>query len=1174
MQGLQAVDRLQKALEAASSGLDKLQAAFRKLTAPVLRPRLDTSRLETDLRRLDAAFQRPRVIRARLELEAPRSLPAVTQRVLQQATAAPGQPALPPAGGTTSPLLATAAGTALGRGVMAGDMPQQINRLVGALNDNTEAQRKRFAAATGPARFEPPIEQARIPGTNRVETLRTLPNNAPYQFRGAGGGGGGRGPGSGSTLPSANPPDPGRQFQKAAAGAGLLDSSLLRLSAAYLGADQAARQLQQTVAATFERSTAETRLRAVTAAYGEYYQAQQLAAEGAKKFNLGTTESETQFAQLYARLRPVGLQLTEIRDVYEGYATAARLAGATNAEFNNTLTQLVQGIGSGALRGDELRSVLEQAPALAQALAKELDTTVGGLKKLGEQGAISTTAVVKALQRIRTEGADQLAASLDTPAQKFQTLQNRAQDFRVELGRIAMPALEGAIKLITDALVDATAETKRWRQALDNVAEAGDKVNRALTPFVKGITNELSAATKGVNDHFDAWINGLGRMGPLMDQYLQGIARIAQFLAGGGLTNPAAIFGAITDAMQGAATPQRVANPTNLNDIPANMWPAGIPRPGTSPNVDTRPLDQRVPAPSPTTAASERRQERLIRLVEGAVAPGGSRYPMTSPPGMRNGRPHAGTDYGAPEGTPLSYSVGGTVTRIGNDPAGYGRWVEVVLDNGLRSMVAHLDRVEVALGQRFAANQLLAYTGSTGRSTGPHTHVEDAQGAATAGAASAPYLRLGGRLRTVPDSVADALSGAAERAEEERRRTRLSQLDAERERLRLVFQRDSAGQSELRRLELERRLQNDLLYVDRQRAALEADPNASLRNQAELADLDQRAQDLQRSIAALTPETRNLVEQYLDLTGQNPVDAFSTGIREATAEAAALDQAIEDLLLRANQLGAPAELINQLTDLRGQVAGIRPEDVAARRLTTPLQEQLQADAARLKLESGAIRAGRPLNRQEELSLDPVFKALPEARQQQLMEQAKINDGIDIANQKLADQVQLVQSIGAAMAQGIGSAITGLINGTKSLNEALGETLANIGQILIQNAVTGLLGGMKLFGTPLIAGARAEGGPVSSGSSYLVGEQGPELFIPGVSGSILPNKQTAEVLKPAGDYGLGEPQPLEVSYNGPQYVIRDEEYVRKADVNKIIKASTAHTAGQMRSSVSFRRRTGI
>jgi hypothetical protein len=47
-------------------------------------------------------------------------------------------------------------------------------------------------------------------------------------------------------------------------------------------------------------------------------------------------------------------------------------------------------------------------------------------------------------------------------------------------------------------------------------------------------------------------------------------------------------------------------------------------------------------------------------------------------------------------------------------------------------------------------------------------------------------------------------------------------------------------------------------------------------------------------------------------------------------------------------------------------------------------------------------------------------------------------------------------------------------------------------------------GVKGFFGKLFDGARAMGGPVSGGSAYLVGEQGPELFVPGMSGTIVPN----------------------------------------------------------------------
>jgi hypothetical protein len=73
-------------------------------------------------------------------------------------------------------------------------------------------------------------------------------------------------------------------------------------------------------------------------------------------------------------------------------------------------------------------------------------------------------------------------------------------------------------------------------------------------------------------------------------------------------------------------------------------------------------------------------------------------------------------------------------------------------------------------------------------------------------------------------------------------------------------------------------------------------------------------------------------------------------------------------------------------------------------------------------------------------------------------------------------------------------------------------------------------------TPMVAGARANGGPVGRGSTYLVGEQGPELFTPGTSGNITPNN------------ALGGSTTINVNVNGgdPNSIVRAlQQYVRQS-----------------------------
>lgn len=75
-----------------------------------------------------------------------------------------------------------------------------------------------------------------------------------------------------------------------------------------------------------------------------------------------------------------------------------QLSGASAAASSAAITQLVQGLQSGVLRGDEFNSVMEQAPRLARALADGLGVTTGELRKMAEAGALTADTVIKALK--------------------------------------------------------------------------------------------------------------------------------------------------------------------------------------------------------------------------------------------------------------------------------------------------------------------------------------------------------------------------------------------------------------------------------------------------------------------------------------------------------------------------------------------------------------------------------------------------------------------------------------------------------------------------------------------------------------------------------------------------------------------------------------------------------
>jgi murein DD-endopeptidase MepM/ murein hydrolase activator NlpD len=84
---------------------------------------------------------------------------------------------------------------------------------------------------------------------------------------------------------------------------------------------------------------------------------------------------------------------------------------------------------------------------------------------------------------------------------------------------------------------------------------------------------------------------------------------------------------------------------------------------------------------------------------------------------------HTGLDFRGMTGEPIRATAAGTVTIAGWN-GGYGKMVEIDHGNGLSTRYGHLSSVEVDVGEKVRAGQLVGKLGSTGRSTGPHLHYE------------------------------------------------------------------------------------------------------------------------------------------------------------------------------------------------------------------------------------------------------------------------------------------------------------------------------------------------------------------------------------------------------------------------------------------------------------------
>jgi murein DD-endopeptidase MepM/ murein hydrolase activator NlpD len=92
-------------------------------------------------------------------------------------------------------------------------------------------------------------------------------------------------------------------------------------------------------------------------------------------------------------------------------------------------------------------------------------------------------------------------------------------------------------------------------------------------------------------------------------------------------------------------------------------------------------------------------------------------------PVLKTARPHVGTDFGCPVGTPVRAVSDGVVTSAGSF-GGHGNYVELKHDGPYATSYSHLSRILVKRGQRVQQGDTIAHSGNTGLSTGPHLHYQ------------------------------------------------------------------------------------------------------------------------------------------------------------------------------------------------------------------------------------------------------------------------------------------------------------------------------------------------------------------------------------------------------------------------------------------------------------------
>lgn len=195
--------------------------------------------------------------------------------------------------------------------------------------------------------------------------------------------------------------------------------SLSSVAARIAGPLAAAFSVHSVYQATEAYSTLTNRLKLVTTGSAELAQAQKAVFDIAQ----ASAQPLTSTAELYQRIATnqdaLKLSGKEVAGVVGTVSKTLAISGASAESANAALIQLGQAFASGVLRGEELNSVMEQAPALAQAIAAGMGKTVGQLRTMGAAGELTSQAVVKALQSQAGAVDDLFAKTATTIGRSF-----------------------------------------------------------------------------------------------------------------------------------------------------------------------------------------------------------------------------------------------------------------------------------------------------------------------------------------------------------------------------------------------------------------------------------------------------------------------------------------------------------------------------------------------------------------------------------------------------------------------------------------------------------------------------------------------------------------------------------------------------------------------------------
>lgn len=286
------------------------------------------------------------------------------------------------------------------------------------------------------------------------------------------------------------------ELEKLPGAAGRAESSANRMGASFAklgGILASAISIREIARASEQYVNMTNRLRLVTEGSEQLAYAQEAVMRAAQQ----TYQPLETTAEVYQRIAQnasaLGLSLAEVEAITKTVSRTIALSGADTQAAAGAMRQFGQALASGSLRGDELNSILEGTPALAQAVARGLGVTTGELRAMGAEGELTASKIIAALQS-QEAAVEEMSRTMNvTAGQAMVTFGNALVGIVGKLDEAS-----GASRGFASAVLDLSGALTRF--------SSGEFMDffRDSKQTAEGFNNEISVTLSQIRDLTDA----------------------------------------------------------------------------------------------------------------------------------------------------------------------------------------------------------------------------------------------------------------------------------------------------------------------------------------------------------------------------------------------------------------------------------------------------------------------------------------------------------------------------------------------------------------------------------------------------------------------------------------------------------------------------------------------